>query len=900
MSPKKQKGGAEKIREKYKKSLELDALKCAKISDMFSPRAQSSSDPMAGPSREATNFEQTTTEEDLVEYVDETSEFSTEEHRELGHTELPGKQAIVDVSECQTEDMDTSFNYFARPNKNELGVFFKYHPRQDIPDPTLKKATKRKDGTSRKWLTYCKEKKAMFCSVCLAFSKSQETNSFIEGMTDKRHVHQRIEEHEKSVMHNVCAEAFFLKSSSAGVEDLLLYKQMSVRREQVRNRRQVLQRVVDVVKVIGKQGLSYRGDKDEAAYNLEDITKDHGNFLELILLVSKYDMCLKDHVSKCIENSKKLQSSGGKGRGSLITLLSKTTVNKVIQAIRMLIQENISKEVREAGMFSIQIDTTQDITSKDQCSIIVRYVTDCINEKLLAVVECESSTGQNLFKLLTEVLKSCKLNITNCIGNSTDGAANMQGQYNGFSSWLSTESPGQIHIWCYAHILNLVLADTTKVVVESASLFSLLNDIAVFIRDSYQRMNTWEKVSQDPHHRRISVIGETRWWSKDAALRKVFGEFSNPDSALFHSLLYTLSRIEENVSSKPEARVRAKSYAESLLKYETILTAQIFLRIFELTTPLSKYLQTTQMDISKAIQMVQGTYEKLKTITRDFDSIQMTADKFVKWANDKIQEEESYHLEVQTTLPQKRIRKRKRMADETDDDVAVCDAVSAYKIRVHNVILDTVTESMNRRFLSCGTLYADLACLEPNSFSDIKKSGLQAPAMEELSKRLVRFDEGATSENLRSQLASFAMQWDRLKTSPLEVYTIVEDVSMENQESKLPETELVNKSCMACKNCAICCYKILQRYNLLTDAYNVIGLAYKFLLSLSFTQVACERSFSTLKFIKTRLRSSVSQEHLSSLMLMAIEKDILMNLDSDDVIDRVAETSELLRNLLNP
>ena len=106
------------------------------------------------------------------------------------------------------------------------------------------------------------------------------------------------------------------------------------------------------------------------------------------------------------------------------------------------------------------------------------------------------------------------------------------------------------------------------------------------------------------------------------------------------------------------------------------------------------------------------------------------------------------------------------MADETVDDVAVSDAVSAYKIRMHNVILDTVTESMNKRFLSCGTLYVDLACLEPNSFSDIKKSGLQAPAMEELSKRLVRFDEGATSENLRSQLANFAMQWDRLKSSP--------------------------------------------------------------------------------------------------------------------------------------
>ena len=51
------------------------------------------------------------------------------------------------------------------------------------------------------------------------------------------------------------------------------------------------------------------------------------------------------------------------------------------------------------------------------------------------------------------------------------------------------------------------------------------------------------------------------------------------------------------------------------------------------------------------------------------------------------------------------------------------------------------------------------------------------------------------------------------------------------------ELELENKTCTSCKNCAMCCYLILSRYNLLTDAYHVIGLGYKFLLTLSVTQV---------------------------------------------------------------
>ncbi|KAJ4945620.1 hypothetical protein JOQ06_023301 [Pogonophryne albipinna] len=88
------------------------------------------------------------------------------------------------------------------------------------------------------------------------------------------------------------------------------------------------------------------------------------------------------------------------------------------------------------------------------------------------------------------------------------------------------------------------------------------------------------------------------------------------------------------------------------------------------------------------------------------------------------------------------------------------------------------------------------------------------------------------------------------------------------------------------------------KYNLLTDAYHVIGLSYKFLLTLSFSQVACERTFSTLKYVKNRLRTTLTLEHMEAFMLMCTEKEILMALDTDGVIDRVAETNELLRHLL--
>lgn len=121
----------------------------------------------------------------------------------------------------------------------------------------------------------------------------------------------------------------------------------------------------------------------------------------------------------------------------------------------------MSSEIEQAGMFSVQIDTTQDITSQVQCSVIVRHVTDVVQERLVAL-KCVASTGQYFVQLLTDVVDKLKLDMSKCIGNATDGASNMQGKYKGFSTLLSSKSPNQVHVWCYAHVLNLVCLTQLK------------------------------------------------------------------------------------------------------------------------------------------------------------------------------------------------------------------------------------------------------------------------------------------------------------------------------------------------------------------------------------------------------------------------------------------------------
>jgi len=84
-----------------------------------------------------------------------------------------------------------------------------------------------------------------------------------------------------------------------------------------------------------------------------------------------------------------------------------------------------------------------------------------------------------------------------------------------------------------------------------------------------------------------------------------------------------------------------------------------------------------------------------------------------------------------------------------------------------------------------------------------------------------------------------------------------------------------------------------MRSSTFSNLYSV----YEYILTMSCTQVKCERSFSKLKIIKNRLRSSLGQDHLEILMLMSIERDILENVEFSDILEYVKGTSDLMKKM---
>ncbi|KAF0703227.1 zinc finger MYM-type protein 6-like, partial [Aphis craccivora] len=748
------------------------------------------------------------------------------------------------------------------PTYQNIEDFFEFHPCQPKDNiPFNHQKAYYSTNNKRIWLSYSTELKKLFCTICIAYGKKGEKNTFVEGSSDWQHIYLRIGEHENSAHHRDCVNSHFMTKEGKDIKKMIIYGCTDVRGKQIERRRNIVERIVDVVKLIGKCGLAYRGKRNEAAYTLNNPNVDHGNFLEIILFLSKYDSLLKSYLDEIIAKSEKIKDKGSKQGGGLITFLSKNTFNSILEVCSDLITETIVSEIKKARMYSLQIDTTQDVSVSDQCSIIIRYVNDKVYERIIGFKKCTTTTGQAFADLVVQTLQSKGISLNNCIGNSTDGASNMQGQYSGFAKKMEDLVPNQVHVWCVGHILNLVLQDVTSSEMHAANLFELLNSTASFIRRSHVRMDRWNDIVTKM---KLNLIGETRWWAKEVALKKIFGLFdtNNFNGILFKKLIQVMKTIKDSVQNDSESRAKASGFIENFIKYETVLTAMVFLKIFSITGPLSKYLQGKNCDILQAYNMIKKSEVQLQQV--EFSEIHEKTNIFIEHMNEELDE---IDIIIESEFPNKRRRVPKKMFNyEADDSFKNISAIDEYRIGTFKTIMDTINNKIKVRYGSLSReICADISCLDPKNFEDIKKEGLPENAMKIIGEKLNFINPNVTQASLKEEFLDFVNKFDSLKQNISFSYVNDNEDIDDSDGFNLDEKE----------------YSISEN-----ASYSSLFLAYKYILTLSISQVSCERSFSKLKYIKNRLRSTLSSSHLEQLMIICTEKDILNQLENNTIIDK--------------
>ncbi len=172
-------------------------------------------------------------------------------------------------------------------------------------------------------------------------------------------------------------------------------------------------------------------------------------------------------------------------------------------------------------MFSLQVESNQDISTVDQVAFVLRYVKDSVViERLVAVLQVDDSTGEGLSDLLQKSFHFLDLSFSRLIGMPFDGASNMRGQYNGRQSKMKSIQPKAVYIWCYGHRLNLCVADCSGIV-EAKNLFGLPNRLATFIGESSKRTDVWNSQLNNKYGTAKRKKTEKHWRNTMVGQRKI-------------------------------------------------------------------------------------------------------------------------------------------------------------------------------------------------------------------------------------------------------------------------------------------------------------------------------------------------------------------------------------------
>lgn len=271
--------------------------------------------------------------------------------------------------------------------------------------------------------------------------------------------------------------------------------------------------------------------------------------------------------------------------------------------------------------------------------------------------------------------------------------------------------------------------------------------------------------------------------------------------------------------------------------------------------------------------------------------------------DEKLKEDPSLEMEdiyIESELPSKRIRTIKKMPVELASDATLgSSSEDRFRIKVFNVVMDKIGQSTETRFVNQRNLYLDLTCFDPRRFSELKK-GIPENSFNKISELLPNIDKGKLTEELNSFINEWPKMISTLKDEIDEDTDNGMDLFSDMSDDEIEGNEKIN-ACQKqepCNSCINCVYKVIHEYNMYCLLYTELSKIYKYLLTIPLTQVSCERAFSKLKLIKTRVRSSLSNENLEAFLIMQCERDKLVAVDNETVINRLCEQSEEMKQLL--
>eukprot|EP00112_Aurelia_sp_Birch-Aquarium-sp1_P017519 Seg4069.6 transcript_id=Seg4069.6/GoldUCD/mRNA.D3Y31 product="Zinc finger MYM-type protein 1" protein_id=Seg4069.6/GoldUCD/D3Y31 len=274
----------------------------------------------------------------------------------------------------------------------------------------------KRNESKREWLVYSLKDEKMYCFCCWLFpcriDKDFESNWSETGVDNFKKGIEKIRGHENSRLHCISLarwKSFEYRLLRGLTLDAEFQRQIANDREKTLL---ILDRLFSTTLFLALQGISFRSHRFESQEEMSN-TENSGNYLELLQLLAKYDPVLAAHLSS--------KRSRGKYTSPQIQ-------NEMINSIATVIRNQIIAEIQNAKFYCIILDTTPDISHKDQLAFSIRYVRDGKPlERFLCFEEMEGSKAVDFRDKLLHLLQEYNLNPDFIRGQAMDGCSTMSG-----------------------------------------------------------------------------------------------------------------------------------------------------------------------------------------------------------------------------------------------------------------------------------------------------------------------------------------------------------------------------------------------------------------------------------------------------------------------------------------
>ena len=680
------------------------------------------------------------------------------------------------------------------------------------------------------WLEYSVQEDRAYCFACRFFATGNDKNVVFTkiGFMDWKHalgakgiltLHDVSKSHKQAMITWQQAKMY----AETSVIDMLGHN----RKKQIEKNRHYMKTIAKILLLCCRQEIALRGhDEGVASHN-------RGNFLEILKIVAQHD---EDIQSKLLHGPKNA------------TYLSPEMQNLVIHILADMVRSIITKEIKEATYFTILADETKDISKKEQFSIVARYfhAGSCsIRERFLTYIEATSLTADGLSSYILDTIKAFNLDLKYLVSQGYDGASVMSGRCAGVQQKIRDIAPQAIYIHCTAHVLNLVLVDSSKCVSGAAEFFALLQSLYTFMSSSkvHVLFLQWqEEIYPGKRIKELKRLIETRWACKYDAVEAVLNTFE--------AIIATLEDIMEG--SDKEKAVEAKGLFLQVHTFSFLLQLIVFDKVLGCTKALSDILQKPDLDLASASALILST----KSTLQGFRS-QETWDHTYQYVL-----QVAAHLNISPNLPHSRQRRPPKslknyvISESTGSrqDISACSIEDGFKVSLFYPVLDTFISQIDQRF--------------SNFNLDIMRS-VQACSPQS--------DNFLHTNTLKPLIELYGFQYNRIEIEA----TLAKSIISQQGEELTSIADVIK--------CII---------SLKSGMPNIVNLLI-IAATIAVSSATCERSFSSMKRIKTYLRSTMGQQRLQDVSILSIEDSLSKELSLDDFISNFCSVDKNHRIMLH-